>query len=197
MSLLDDILNTLVIDGIVTSQNERENITCLQKIMRIDSLIREYNKKYTELNNTYNSVLNGVNNITKHYPVNYNFGTISENAEKTLPLSPIKTTIFIQYYSPVNESIVCVYVEDEHSTILAKHRIPLTNRGMLMVTIENLPQHENNQSAFITIKDCIIGSDPGYSVTRNFTSMSWAKSLRINVEAETSVTYWCSTEGVE
>ena len=53
MSLLDDILNPNVVDGVVTSMSERENITCLQKIMRIDKLIREYNKKYDELNNNY------------------------------------------------------------------------------------------------------------------------------------------------
>lgn len=50
MALIDDILNSQVIDGRVTSQSDREQITCLQKIIAIDKYLKETN---TNVNNYY------------------------------------------------------------------------------------------------------------------------------------------------
>lgn len=65
MSLVDDILNSSVIDGVVTSMSERENYTCLQKITAIDKLIKEYNKKYNELNDNYNNIAENIDDIER------------------------------------------------------------------------------------------------------------------------------------
>ena len=50
MALIDEILNSQVIDGRVTSQSDGENVTCLQKIVAIDKYLKRTNEN---VNNYY------------------------------------------------------------------------------------------------------------------------------------------------
>lgn len=45
-----------IIDGVVTVEGWKENLTCLQKILMIDKLIREYKKAFEELKAEYEKI---------------------------------------------------------------------------------------------------------------------------------------------
>ena len=68
-SALEKILSYKVKDGRVTSQSDKEQWTCLQKIIAINKLIVDYHNAFVELKESYQDLLDRYNEINAEWDV--------------------------------------------------------------------------------------------------------------------------------
>lgn len=68
-SALEKILEYKVKDGRVTSQSDKEQWTCLQKIIAINKLIVDYHNAFVELKESYQDLLDRYNEINAEWDV--------------------------------------------------------------------------------------------------------------------------------
>lgn len=68
-SALEKILSYKVKDGRVTSQSDKEQWTCLQKIIAINKLIVDYHNAFVELKESYQDLLDRYNEINAEWDI--------------------------------------------------------------------------------------------------------------------------------
>ena len=212
MALIDDILNSQVIDGRVTSQSDREQVTCLQKIIMIDKLLKEYNKAYEKLTDEYNSVVDKINEaktmndesktllneIEGFYPTKFNKNTLSKSNSVHIDITNTKTKLYIQPYTQESHNPLLtfrVYNKVSGTNLLIFNNGELRN-GIIEIDLTILSGiGVNNDIAFMTYRASDFGTAPNIQTNR-FWAFSDARSLEIIISTGplTTCGYWISKE---